>query len=340
MKNKWRILKILVTVVLLGFLLSFSLKRFSQKPLENISVNLKQTSVYFIDEKDIEEIVKKYNPTGKIGDIDIPALEKKLNLLPAVDSANVYLNLNGNLNLDIKQRIPVFRLNNGGNDFYVDQKGIEFPISKNYSHPCMLVTGNVKKGEYEELAELIDKIDKDNFSKKYFIGISKEKGNYNLLTSEGNYKVELGDLNNIDFKVKGFKTFVEKYLVYQDPEKFQKISIKYDNQIVAALNPNYKKNDSAITAGKKELEKAPSVVKKKALAVANQNSLNASEKPIPIEKKGSPKPVATKKETPKPTVKKMEAKPKKIAEKPKNSEVVKKTSTSNKTANKAKVEIE
>jgi cell division protein FtsQ len=41
-----------------------------------------------------------------VGDVDIPSLEKKLNELPAVDSANVYLNLNGKLNVDIKQRVP------------------------------------------------------------------------------------------------------------------------------------------------------------------------------------------------------------------------------------------
>ena len=41
MKNKYRFLKILVTVILLGFLLSFSLKRFSKQDItdEKISVN-------------------------------------------------------------------------------------------------------------------------------------------------------------------------------------------------------------------------------------------------------------------------------------------------------------
>ncbi|MGZ5284719.1 MAG: cell division protein FtsQ/DivIB, partial [Kaistella sp.] len=113
--------------------------------MEKVSVKLTHTRqpVYFIDEKDIREIVKKSNPEKRIGDINIPELEKKLNQLPAVDSANVYLNLNGNLNLDIKQKVPAFRLNKNGRDFYVDEKGNEFPISKNYSFPCMLVTGNV-----------------------------------------------------------------------------------------------------------------------------------------------------------------------------------------------------
>ncbi|PJJ64610.1 cell division protein FtsQ/DivIB [Chryseobacterium geocarposphaerae] len=301
MKNKYRILKIVITVIILGFLLSFSLRKFSRQKITDDRISVKmnsgKTPVYFVDEKDIREIVKKENPSGKVGDLNIPALEKKINNLPAVDSANVYLNLNGKLNLDIKQRVPVFRLNKEGRDFYVDEKGTEFPISKTYSHPCMLVTGDVQKDEYRQLAELVEKIDKDDFSKKYFIGISKDyKGNYNLLTSEGNYKVEIGDLDNIEFKVKGFKAFVEKYLVYQDPQKYNKISVKYQNQIVTTLNPYFKENDSILNIGNKELAKAsttPPAVRKtpeapKAAAVKKTSS--TSSKP-----KATTKPKETKK---------------------------------------------
>ena len=309
MKNKYRILKIVITVIILGFLLSFSLKKFSGQKItdNNISVKMNEkTPVYFVDEKDIREIVKKENPSGTVGNLNIPGLEKKINDLPAVDSANVYLNLNGKLNLDIKQRVPVFRLNKEGRDFYVDEKGIEFPISKTYSHPCMLVTGNVKKDEYEKLAELVEKIDRDDFSKKYFIGISKDKnGDYNLLTSEGNYKVELGDLDNIDLKVKGFKAFVEKYLVYQDPQKYSMVSIKYQNQIVATLNPYFKKNDSILKAGNKELAKAPALVtvkkvtevkpKKAAVKKETKKTSSTSTKPKESTKPKAAKPKETKK---------------------------------------------
>lgn len=314
MKNKYRILKIAITVIILGFLLSFSLKKFSGQNItdEKISVKMNEkTPVYFIDEKDIKQIVIKENPSGKVGDLNIPELEKKINALPAVDSANVYLNLNGKLNLDIKQRVPVFRLNNDGKDFYVDEKGVEFPISKTYSHPCMLVTGDVKKEEYEKLADLVDKIDKDDFSKKYFIGISKYKDSYNLLTSEGNYKVEIGDLDNIELKVKGFKTFVEKYLVYQDPQKYKMISVKYQNQIVTTLNPYFKENDSILKAGHKDLAKVPEGV-----SSAKKAEINL-----------------------KPTVKKVSSTSSKPKETAKSKAVVKnKTTTKPKT--KAKVKIE
>ena len=318
MKNKFRILKILITVIIFGFLLSFSLKRFNNKSMEKVSVNLIKTKhpVYFIDEKDIKEIVKKSNPERRIGDINIPELEKKLNKLPAVDSANVFLNLNGNLHLDIKQRVPAFRLNKNGNDFYVDEKGTEFPISKNYSFPCMLVTGDVDKSEYIKLAELVDKIDRDEFSKKYFIGISKEKENYNLLTSQGNYKVEIGDLENINLKVKGFKTFVEKHLVYQEPEKYTKISVKYDNQIVTTLNPYFKANDSMMNLGSKELAKAPSaanLAKKEAAKPVLKPETKPKEKPkVSVSKPKTEVKTTAKKETykPKTATSKPAAKPK------------------------------
>ncbi|KQR95160.1 cell division protein FtsQ [Chryseobacterium sp. Leaf180] len=305
MKNKYRILKIVFTVIILGFLLSFSLKKFSGQKIADSKISVKmneKTPVYFIDEKDIRTIVNTENPSRKVGDLNIPELEKKINALPAVDSANVYLNLNGNLNLDIKQRVPVFRLNKEGRDFYVDEKGTEFPISKTYSHPCMLVTGNVPASDYEKLAELVEKIDKDDFSKKYFIGISKYRGSYHLLTSEGNYKVEIGDLENIDVKVKGFKTFVEKYLVYQDPQKYSMISVKYQNQIVTTLNPNFEENDSILAAGNKEIAK-----------ISVQNAVRKSEslvKPAKV----SPKKVVRKEKTvaaAKKPAKKVEKKPEK-----------------------------
>lgn len=330
-------MKILVTVVLFGFLLSFSLKRFNNAEMENVSINMNQTKtpVYFVDEKDIKELVKQYNPTNKIGDVKIPELEKKINQIPFVDSANVYMNLNGNLNVEIRQRVPIFRLNKNGKDFYVDEKGIEFPISRNFSYPCMLVMGDVQASEYQELGKLIEKIDKDDFSKKYFIGITKEKDNYNLLTSDGNYKVEIGDLDNIEFKVRGFKTFVEKYLVDQNPQKYKKISLKYENQIVTTLNPYFKENDSILrNAPKIELKPEDGSQKPE---VKKPEIKKAESKPEPKKeiKKSEPKKTEVKKETLKP--KKVEKKPEVKNTSTKKKEITSKTSDKKK---KAKIVVE
>lgn len=244
MKNKYRFLKILVTLIVFGFLLHFSLKRFGEKKITHKMIDIRLNNentepVYFISEADIREIIDKENPMRKIGKLNVPALERSIRSLSMVDSANVYLNLNGNLSIEVMQRVPIFRLMKKDKNFYVDAKGIEFPISRNYSHRCMLVSGNVKKEEYPQVIELIKRVEADDFTKKYFVGIQKSHGDYYLITSDGNFRVELGDLENIDFKIKGFKTFVEKHLVYQDIHKYTKISLKYNNQIVTTLNPNF-----------------------------------------------------------------------------------------------------
>ena len=221
---------------ILVFLLKFSLDRFDNKTSEAISIKMiHDEPVYFVDEEDIRNIVTQSNPSKKIGNIDVSALEKKIAQLPMVDSANVYLKLNGELNLDIIQRIPIFRLKKLNKEVYVDKKGVEFPLSRSYSYPCMLVSGDIREEEYPGIIELVERINKDEFTKNFFVGINKRNNNYYLLTNDGNYKVELGDLQDIDLKIQGFKAFVEKYLIYQDPLKYSKISLKYHNQIITTL---------------------------------------------------------------------------------------------------------
>lgn len=263
MKKKWRFLKIFITLVIFGLLLRFSLQRFNGAPLRFISINLLETSspelVHFIREGNIRDYIFRRNPAGKVGSVDIPALEKEINSLPSVDSANVYMNLNGKLNVDILQRVPVFRLSRGEQSFYVDTKGQEFPVSQNYTPNVMLISGDVPRQDYPALLDLVRKIEQDSFSRKYFVGIRKEGPDYYLITSEGNFRVELGSLEQLDFKIQGFKEFVAKYLVFQDPMKYKKISMKFNNQIVTTLNSDYKADSLSV---KKE-EPAPAAVKPK-----------------------------------------------------------------------------
>ena len=243
--------------------------------MEDIVVKMLQKEpVFFINDKIVREIIRRENPTNRIGDLNILSLERAIRAMPMVDSANVYLKLNGQLNLDISQRIPIFRLSKKDQSFYVDEKGVEFPASNNYSYQCMLVSGKVGSEEYPMLVELVKIINRDDFSKNFFVGISKKGNDYYLMTNEGNYVVELGRLENLGFKIKGFKTFVEKYLIYQDQMKYSKISIKYDNQIVTTLRKGNEDKESKERVYKPE-EKSKEEVKE------GSNSGNKKEEPKP-----------------------------------------------------------
>jgi len=275
MKKKYRFLKIIFVAGIWIFLLRFSLQRFNNRPVEDIVVKMLQKEpVSFINDKIVREIIRRENPTNRIGDLNILSLERAIRAMPMVDSANVYLKLNGQLNLDISQRIPIFRLSKKDQSFYVDEKGVEFPASNNYSYQCMLVSGKVNSEEYPMLVELVKIINRDDFSKNFFVGISKKGNDYYLMTNEGNYVVELGRLENLGFKIKGFKTFVEKYLIYQDQMKYSKISVKYDNQIVTTLRKGNEDKESKERVYKPE-EKNKEEVKE------GSNSENKKEEPKP-----------------------------------------------------------
>ena len=279
MKKKYRFLKIIFVAGIWIFLLRFSLQRFNNRPLEDIVVKMLQKKpVSFINDKIVREIIRKENPTNRIGDLNILSLERTIRAMPMVDSANVYLKLNGQLNLDISQRIPIFRLSKKDQSFYVDEKGVEFPASNNYSYQCMLVSGKVSSEEYPMLVELVKIINRDDFSKNFFVGISKKGNDYYLMTNEGNYVVELGRLENLGFKIKGFKTFVEKYLIYQDQMKYSKISVKYDNQIVTTLRKGNEDKESKERVYKPE-EKSKEEVKE------GSNSENKKEETKPKSEK-------------------------------------------------------
>ena len=157
---------------------------------------------------------------------------------------------------------------------------MEFPASKNYSYQCMLVSGKVNPEEYPMLVELVKIINRDDFSKNFFVGISKKGNDYYLMTNDGNYVVELGRLENLGFKIKGFKTFVEKYLIYQDQMKYSKISVKYDNQIVTTLRKGNEDKESKERVYKPE-EKNKEEVKE------DSNSENKKEEPKPEKSEGN-----------------------------------------------------
>ena len=89
-----------------------------------------------------------------------------------------------------------------------------------------------------------------------------------------------------------FKSFVEKFLIYQDPQKYTKVSVKYNNQIVTTLNPYFAENDSLLKISKTEFDKANEIkILKKNIdikpAKANVETKPKAESKVVITKKNT-----------------------------------------------------
>lgn len=71
-------------------------------------------------------------------------IETILNGIPVISGAEVFVDANQSLNIQITQRDPLFRVVDANfNQYYIDVEGNKIPYSKNYSARVPVVTGNI-----------------------------------------------------------------------------------------------------------------------------------------------------------------------------------------------------
>ncbi len=102
---------------------------------------------YFVDREEINSILHIGNNTlvgKKLDGINIHQLEKTLQANPFIEFAKVYVDMDGVVNVEIRQRQPILRImNRFAQDFYVDQYGLKLPLSANFTAPVLVATGNI-----------------------------------------------------------------------------------------------------------------------------------------------------------------------------------------------------
>lgn len=108
------------------------------------------------------------------------------------------------------------------------------PLSKLSSANVILVSGDVKPNEYEELSKFVQALKADDLLKNHIIAVQKVgQRSYNLIVNTGNYYIELGTLNNFEQKLHNLKLFYNQYIDYIGTGDYEKLSLKFVNQVVA-----------------------------------------------------------------------------------------------------------
>lgn len=239
MKLKYRLIKILFLILSLFFLMNFAIKRHDNRDINEINIQIDNSDrIQFITKDMVKQIVGQSSHNGiqanKIKDINTIKTEESLNANPFILKNNVYIDLNGEINIHVVQKQPIARIKTNKDEFYLDNYGNSFPLSKNFSLPCLLVNGEIHEDEYEGIANLVQVICKDNLLKNHIVGIEKVKKDlYNLILNVSDCYIEYGKIENNKQKLTNLKEFYTKYLDYVGFSTYKKISLMYDNQIVA-----------------------------------------------------------------------------------------------------------
>jgi len=214
---------------------------------------------YFIDKQEIDNIVNAHGLVGRnIDDINIQSLESRLKANPFVQSAKVYEDMDGIIQVEISQREPILRIMNQDNqDFYVDSHGLKIPLSENFTAMVLVANGFIEEPFngtvdtlHTQLASDIYKtaeyIRRDSLWAAQIAEIYVNKDHeMELIPRVGNQRILLGDADSLDNKFHNLLVFYKKALPQAGWGTYKIINIKYANQVVGVKNQLTKQDSLA-----------------------------------------------------------------------------------------------
>lgn len=255
MKPRWKILLNygIWTVLIISLMASLSFAGREQEQMRCKSLEvviLPDTKDFFITRDDIvysvtegkDENVLKGRP---VVEFNIGALEDKLELNPFIKDAEVFIDIEGNLRVEVWQRNPIVRIaKSNGTGFYIDEDGIKMPLSENYAAQVPVATGQIN----EPIRKIHDTISTHASKNVYALAkyiqsnpfwqamieqiIVDEKGELILIPVVAEHRVLLGDASRLEEKLTHLKIFYKKGLNKVGWDKYKVINLKYTGQIV------------------------------------------------------------------------------------------------------------
>lgn len=281
----------------------------------------------FIEREEIDAILKQSQGqlVGRsLERINIHDIEEALKANPYIAFAKVFVDMDGVLQVAIRQRQPVLRvLNAGGQDYYIDSNGLKMPMSPNFTANVLVASGNILEGFSGKVDTLLTPMGTDLYKAALFMKKDtlwdaqieqiyvNDKSDLELVPRVGNQRIILGNADSLETKMSNLLAFYKQAMPTVGWNVYKTINLKYTNQIVCEKYDSLavKKakpviTDSAVIATRQATD---SVIRntiqdeiKKAVA-ADQATKPATPKPVapkPATTTSANKPTATAKEKP------------------------------------------
>jgi len=232
----WPTIRLLLMLALVIFLYSFTGKRNLNRKVTKAEVVFVGENQLFVKQQAVNKLLieNRQGPkTIAIDALDLNKLEKTIDSHPLIDKSEVSVSVDGVLKAVVKQKTPIARINGKGASFYIDYKGNKMPLSENYTARVLLVSGEINDKNKEDLAKLFRVIYDDVFLKKNIIGMQvMPNGSVLMLNRNYNFKIDFGQLINVEQKFKNYKAFFQKVVLDSSIAEYKKIDLRFAEQVV------------------------------------------------------------------------------------------------------------
>ncbi|TZF81307.1 cell division protein FtsQ [Pedobacter sp. BS3] len=181
--------------------------------------------------------------------INIHRLENDLRNNPFIEDARVYMDMDGTIQVKVRQRIPVLRVLNVTNqDFYIDKNGLKIPMSQNFTARVLAANGFILEDFTNRVDTLKTRVARDLFTTASFIEkdslwsnqieqlFVNEKSEIEMIPRVGNQRIVLGNADSLENKFRNLLAFYKQAMPKVGWDTYKIINIKYAHQVVGVKN--------------------------------------------------------------------------------------------------------
>jgi cell division protein FtsQ len=235
MKKLLKIIKWGMLIALTVIVLAFTEKKQGEQLVQLNQINIEISEDQFLTKNIVLQYIEKHNFAydGVVfTQFYLNDLEEILLKHPAVKKAEVYSNQQGVVNINLQQKKAIVRIKTTDADYYLDEDGLEMPLSKAYTPRVIVVSGDANQQHHASIYAFIQKINKSEFWKSQITQLHFLGDQVVLVPRVGNQKIHFGTLVNSTKKLDNLYQFYKQAMPVKGWQTYSEISLKYKNQIV------------------------------------------------------------------------------------------------------------
>jgi cell division protein FtsQ len=217
------------------FLFAFSSVRNSSRRVSALEIKFLGDENLFITHETVSKLLiqNQQSVTNKPKEIiDLNGLENALTANPLIKEAQVFIDVEGKITAEIKQKKPIARVSTNAS-YYIDDTGSYMPLSTNYTARVPLITGTVYKNDLANVYTIASKIQQDEFLKKHVVEIHQnDNKTIDLKFRLNSFTIQLGSLKALDKKINNLKAFYQKAMKDNTLESYSVVNLRFDNQVI------------------------------------------------------------------------------------------------------------
>lgn len=246
-----RVLQVLLTLVattacVMGILSAARIE--DNKRLSGIDVQIVNGKRYhFLNEQDVKNMLidnrhVDLNSTP-IGKLDIHVMENIITANPWVGDAQVYVDNNRLMHVNVTQRVPVARIfEANGNSYYVDTTLSDLPLSEKYVYYTTVVTNmpelkndSLSRSLKAQVLKVVRFVENDTFWNAQVSQIIVDSNySFEVVPVLGNQRIIVGDTSRLAEKFDNLFLFYKNILNRIGWDKYQVLDLRYRDQVVAS----------------------------------------------------------------------------------------------------------